>query len=178
MKSVSKQSKVAGGVVTRELHLGVDGPLLINLRDNIILQDENDHLVTVSSQTIMRLFQECQYKQLFAEMLQKITHLEEQIAMIRSEAHSQTITNELAVSQVSHFIQSNPIDPASSIPIDPASSIPTDNAVSIHTDTAVFNLTDVAVSIPTDTAVFNSADAALQGVNPVNKVVAELVKPK
>jgi hypothetical protein len=47
MKATNKQSQKIGGLVTREVSFGVDGPLTVQLKDNIILVDDSGNKVTV-----------------------------------------------------------------------------------------------------------------------------------
>ena len=53
MKSTSKQSQKIGGLVTREVALGADGPLTVSLADNITLIGDNNVRVTIPASNII-----------------------------------------------------------------------------------------------------------------------------
>lgn len=53
MKSTSKQSQKIGGLVTREVALGVDGPLTVSLADNITLIGDNGVRVTIPASNVI-----------------------------------------------------------------------------------------------------------------------------
>ena len=53
MKSTNKQSQKLGGLVTREVTLGADGPLSVNLKDNLILIDDRNVQVTVPATNVI-----------------------------------------------------------------------------------------------------------------------------
>ena len=56
MKSQQKQSQKIGGLVTREIHLGADGPISVKLSDNILF-DTGSGVVTVPATRILEVLQ-------------------------------------------------------------------------------------------------------------------------
>lgn len=56
MKSVTKQSQRVGGVLTREVHLGVDGPLSIHLSDSLIMTDSKGQKAQFPADRVLELF--------------------------------------------------------------------------------------------------------------------------
>lgn len=62
MKSVTKQSHKVGGVLTREVHLGVDGSLSVYLNDQVTLIDQKGGSISFPAEKLMTLFAECPYK--------------------------------------------------------------------------------------------------------------------